>query len=49
MVLDAWDLDALAARLTSAGIEHDGPRTVTASRVLVLSDPDANQVVVNGA
>jgi catechol 2,3-dioxygenase-like lactoylglutathione lyase family enzyme len=46
MVLDESDL---AARLTTAGIHHDGPQPVTASRVLVLSDPDGNQVVVTGA
>jgi hypothetical protein len=49
MVLDESDLDALAARLTAAGIEHDGPQRVTSSRLLTLSDPDGNQVVVTGA
>ena len=49
MVLDESDLDALAARLTAAGIEHGGPRQVTSSRVLILSDPDGNQIVVSGA
>jgi hypothetical protein len=48
MVLDGADLDELAARLTAAGVEHDGPRPATASRLLVLSDPDGNQVVVTG-
>jgi hypothetical protein len=49
VVLDESDLDALAARLVAAGIEHDGPRTVTSSRLLTLSDPDGNQVVITGA
>jgi hypothetical protein len=49
MVLDETDLDALAARLTAAGVEHDGPQPATAFRVLVLSDPDGNQVVATGA
>jgi hypothetical protein len=49
MVLDESDLDALAARLTAAGIEHAGPQRVTSSRLLILSDPDGNQVVVTGA
>ena len=49
MVLDESDLDELAARLTAAGIEHDGPQTVTSSRLLTLSDPDGNQVVITGA
>jgi hypothetical protein len=48
MVLDGPDLDELAARLTAAGVEHDGPRPATASRLLLLSDPDGNQVVVTG-
>lgn len=48
MVLEESDLDALAARLDDAGLDHDGPQPVTASRVLVLTDPDGNQVVVTG-
>jgi hypothetical protein len=47
-VLEESDLDALAARLQAAGLDHDGPQPVTASRVLVLTDPDGNQVVVTG-
>lgn len=49
IVLDVSDLDALAARLTAAGINHDGPQPVTASRLLLLSDPDGNQVAIRGA
>jgi len=48
MVLDESDIDALAARLSTAGVGHDGPQRVTASRVLVITDPDGNQVVVTG-
>lgn len=48
MVLDELDLDTLAARLTAAGFEHQGPQTVTTSRALVLADPDGNQVVLTG-
>ena len=48
MVLEESYLDALAARLDDAGLDHDGPQPVTASRVLVLTDPDGNQVVVTG-
>jgi hypothetical protein len=47
MVIDESNLDALAARLNAAGLDHDGPRP-TASRVLVLSDSDGNQVVITG-
>jgi hypothetical protein len=48
MVIEESDLDALAARLGASGLDHDGPQQVTASRVLVLADPDGNQVVVTG-
>jgi len=47
-VLNETDLDALATRLTEVGFEHDGPQPVTASRVLVLTDPDGNEIVVTG-
>jgi hypothetical protein len=49
MVLDASDLDALATRLSQAGIDHPGIQDVTASRILRLEDPDGNTVVVTGA
>lgn len=49
LVLDESDLDVLASRLSAAGLGHAGPQPVTASRVLRLSDPDGNQVVVTGA
>ncbi len=48
MVLEETDLDDFAARLTAGGIPFDGPQPVTASRVVVLSDPEGNQVVVSG-
>jgi predicted enzyme related to lactoylglutathione lyase len=48
MVLDATDLDALAARLDRAGVTHPGVQSVTASRILQLEDPDGNTVVVTG-
>lgn len=48
MVVDESDLDALAARLRAAGLDHGGPQPVTASRVLTLTDPDGNQVIVTG-
>jgi hypothetical protein len=49
MVLDESDLDALAARLTGAGLDHPGPQHATSSRVLLLEDPDGNRVVVTGS
>jgi hypothetical protein len=48
LVMDESDLDALAARLAEAGLDHEGPQPVTASRVLILTDPDGNQVMVTG-
>lgn len=46
MVLAEPDLDTLAARLSAAGLDHDGPQPATSSRVLVLTDPEGNRVVV---
>ena len=48
VVLGETDLDALAARLTGAGLAHAGPQPATSSRVLVLEDPDGNRVVLTG-
>ena len=49
IVLGTDDLDAVASRLTDAGIEHDGPQPATSTRVLQLEDPDGNRVVLTGA
>jgi hypothetical protein len=49
MVLDESDLDALAARLTNAGLNHPGPQQATSSRILPLKDPDGNRVVFTGS
>jgi hypothetical protein len=49
MVLGESDLDALAARLTEAGLDHPGPQHATSSRVLLLEDPDGNRVVFAGS
>lgn len=49
VVLGAEDLDATAARLSAAGVDHPGTEPATASRILRLSDPDGNVVVVTGA
>ncbi|GAA4544031.1 VOC family protein [Pseudonocardia xishanensis] len=48
MVLGEDDLDGLAARLADAGVDHDGPQQVTASRILALQDSDGNRVVFTG-
>jgi len=49
VVLDESDLDAVAARLTAAKVDHDGPQPVNAGRILQLNDPDGNRVVFTGA
>lgn len=49
MVLDESDLDALVTALDRAGVDHDGPRDVTSSRILIVADPDGNQIVFTGA
>lgn len=49
MVLEESDLDALATRLEAEGLHHEGPRPGGGARVLVLTDPDGNHVVVTGS
>lgn len=49
MVLDETDLDALAARLSKAGVEHAGLEQATSLRILRLCDPDGNRVVFTQA
>ncbi len=48
IVIDEDDLDGVEARLTDAGIGHDGITQVTSSRALMLLDPDGNRVVLTG-
>lgn len=48
MVLGEEDLDGLAARLTDAGVDNDGPQQATSSRILALEDSDGNRVVFTG-
>ncbi|NHA69102.1 VOC family protein [Phycicoccus flavus] len=40
------DLDDVAERLTAAGVEHDGVEQASSSRLLRLTDPDGNRVVL---
>ncbi len=49
VVLDETDLDAAATYLTTAGIDHDGPQPGGGARILQLTDPDGNRVVLTGA
>ena len=48
VVLGSDDLDAAAAALAAAGIEHGGPQPGGGQRVLQLTDPDGNRVVLVG-
>lgn len=49
MTLDESDLDARVAELDRNGIAYDGPQDVTASRIVLVADPDGNSIVVTGA
>lgn len=48
VVLEDTALDETAAALTDAGIGHDGIAPVDVGRVLALTDPDGNKVVLAG-
>lgn len=47
-VLAETDLDAAAGRLAAAGVEHGGPEPGGEARILQLTDPDGNRVVLTG-
>lgn len=49
VVLEETELDAAAARAAEAGIGHDGPQPGGGARILQLTDPDGNRVVLTGA
>jgi predicted enzyme related to lactoylglutathione lyase len=46
MVLDESDLDTRVTELASAGITYDGPQDATTSRIVKLTDPDGNRIVL---
>lgn len=48
VVLGETDLDDAAARAAEAGINHDGPQLGGGARILLLTDPDGNRVVLTG-
>lgn len=48
VVLGETDLDAAAARATEAAIDHSGPEFGGGARILQLTDPDGNRVVLTG-
>lgn len=49
IVLAEDDLDAVSGRLLTAGIEHAGPEAGGGARILQLTDPDGNRVVLTGS
>jgi len=48
MVLEETDLDGATARLVDVGIALDGPAPGGGARILMLTDPDGNRVVLAG-
>lgn len=48
VVLMVSDLDAAADRMTGLGIQHAGPQPGGDARILQLTDPDGNRVVLTG-
>lgn len=48
VVLRSDDLDDDAARASDAGLQHEGPQPASAFRVVQLTDPDGNRVVLVG-
>jgi len=48
VVLSETDLDERLARLTRAGIGHDGIQDASRFRILPITDPDGNRVVFTG-
>ncbi|TCP50761.1 hypothetical protein EV191_10721 [Tamaricihabitans halophyticus] len=48
VVLDETDLDDAAAHATDVGIKHGGPQAGGGARILQLTDPDGNRVVLTG-
>lgn len=47
-VIGESDLDALAGRLSAAGIDHGGPQSGGGQRILQITDPDGNRIVFSG-
>lgn len=48
VTLHVADLDAAAAELDAAGIEHDPIAEADYVRIVILADPDGNRVVLAG-
>lgn len=48
VVLGETDLDAAAEHALQVGIQHDGPQPGGGARILQLTDPDGNRIVLTG-
>lgn len=48
VVLEETDLDTAADRAAADGAHHDGPQPGGGRRILQLTDPDGNRVVLMG-
>jgi predicted enzyme related to lactoylglutathione lyase len=49
VVIGTDDLDAVAARLAAAGIDHEGVQPGGGGRILQVADPDGNRIVLTGS
>ncbi|GAA1730363.1 VOC family protein [Brachybacterium phenoliresistens] len=49
VVLGETDIDTAASHATDIGIPHEGPQPGGGARILPLTDPDGNRVIVMGA
>jgi len=49
VVIASADLDASIAALDAAGLTHSGAEPASGSRIVRLTDPDGNLVVLTGA
>lgn len=48
IVIQEASFDALADRLSAAGIDHGGPQSGGGQRILQVGDPDGNRIVLSG-
>lgn len=49
VVIGTDDLDAVAARLAAAGVDHGGVQPGGGGRILQVADPDGNRIVLTGS
>jgi predicted enzyme related to lactoylglutathione lyase len=49
VVIGTGDLEAVADRLAAAGVDHEGVQPGGGGRVLQVTDPDGNRIVLTGS